>query len=118
MEPPSLALAHLRDYRRAGLRRAWTTFRHALAHPVGDRLPLVQAPTLVVRGSRDPIVPQRWAEEAAGLLPRGRLAVIPGGPPVVNYTTPGAFVEVVRAFLQRGPARPDQSTATLPGRGA
>lgn len=102
-EPPSLAAAHLRDYRRAGLRRAWRTFRHALADPVRDKLPLVRAPTLVVRGSRDPIVPQRWAGEVAGLLPRGRLAVIPGGPHVVNYTTPAAFTEVARAFLQGAP---------------
>ncbi|HEV2733599.1 MAG TPA: alpha/beta hydrolase [Longimicrobiaceae bacterium] len=103
MEPPSLAAAHLRDYRRAGLRRAWRTFCHALEDPVRDKLPLVRAPTLVVRGSRDPIVPQRWAEDVAGLLPRGRLAVIPGGPHVVNYTTPAAFTEVVRAFLQGTP---------------
>ena len=102
MEPPSLAAAHATDYRRAGLRRAWRTFRHALADPVRDKLPRVRAPVLVVRGSRDPIVPQRWAEEVARLLPRGRLQVIPGGPHVVNYTTPAPFAEAVRRFLEEG----------------
>jgi 2-hydroxy-6-oxonona-2,4-dienedioate hydrolase len=102
LERPSLALAHVRDYYQAGLRRALHTFRHALRDPVEEKLPRVQAPTLVVRGARDRIVPQYWAEEAARLLPRGRLVVIPGGPHVVNYTTPGRFVRVVRAFLEGG----------------
>lgn len=56
----------------------------------------------MVRGSRDPIVPQRWAEEVARLLPRGRLEVIPGGPHVVNYTVPAEFVRVIRPFLEGG----------------
>ena len=33
------------------------------------------------------------------LLPRGRLAVIPNGPHAVNYTTPQALAELVRAFI-------------------
>lgn len=101
-ERPSLALAHLIDYCAAGLRRALHTFRYALADPIEAKLPFVQAPTLVLRGSRDPIVPQYWIEEAARLLPRGRLAVIPGGPHVVNYTTPDAFVGLIREFVGNG----------------
>lgn len=99
-EPPSLAAAHAVDYRRAGVRRAWRTFRHALADRVEEKLPALAAPTLVVRGSRDPIVPQRWAEEAGALLPLGRLHVIPGGPHVVNYTSADAFAGVVHDFVR------------------
>ena len=99
LERPSLALAHLRDYALAGATRALRTFRHALADRIEEKLPLVQAPSLVVRGEHDPIVPQRWAEEAARLLPRGRLIVIPGGPHCVNYSTPRPFARVVRTFL-------------------
>lgn len=98
-ERPSLGLAHLRDFALAGPRRALLTFRHALADRIEDKLPLIRVPTLVVRGERDPIAPQRWAEEAVGLLPQGRLAVIPRGPHCVNYGTPVAFAGVVRAFL-------------------
>ncbi|HEX2088386.1 MAG TPA: alpha/beta fold hydrolase [Actinomycetota bacterium] len=57
------------------------------------------APTLVVRGSRDMMVPQRWAEEAAALLPNGRLAVVPGAAHCVNYSAPQPFVDVLRRFL-------------------
>lgn len=35
-------------------------------HRIEEVLPRIQAPTLVVRGPRDPIIPPRWAEEAAG----------------------------------------------------
>lgn len=98
-ERPSLALAHARDYAQAGLRRALKTFRYALAHRIEDALPSLNVPALVVRGSRDAIVPQAWAEEVVSLLPQGRLHVIDGGPHCVNYTTPAAFAGVVRRFV-------------------
>lgn len=98
-ERPSLALAHLRDFSLAGARRSLHTFRHALADRIEEKLPAVRAPALVVRGERDPIAPQRWAEEVTRLLPRGRLAVIPRGPHCVNYSTPESFARVVRGFL-------------------
>ena len=69
-------------------------------------LPRLAAPTLVVRGSRDPIVPQRWAEAVTALLPRGRLLVIPRGPHVVNYTSAGVFADVVAAFVDELGAPP------------
>lgn len=100
MERPSLAAAHARDYWKAGIPRALRTFRLSLADRIEAQLPRVQAPTLVVRGSRDPIVPEGWARQAAALLPRGRYAEVPGGPHCVNYTSPRAFVRLVRAFVR------------------
>lgn len=99
MERPSLAPAHARDYWKAGIPRALRTFRLALEDRIERQLPRVQAQTLGVRGSRDPIVPEGWGREAAALLPRGRYAEVPGGPHCVNYTTPDRFVRLVRAFL-------------------
>lgn len=101
-ERPSLAPAHARDYYEAGLYRAWKTFRYALEHPIEDRLPFLAAPTLVVRGANDVIVPQEWTEEVVARLPNGRLTVIPGAPHVVNYTTPLEFTRIVRGFLANG----------------
>ena len=98
-ERPSLALAHLRDYYKAGVARGLRTFRYALADRIEEKLPRVHVPALVVRGEHDPIVPQRWAEEVTRLLPQGRLVVIPGGSHCVNYTTPRRFARVLRAFL-------------------
>jgi pimeloyl-ACP methyl ester carboxylesterase len=92
----------LADYADAGVGRALRTFGRALADPIEDKLPLVQAPTLVVRGGRDRIVPQAWAEEVTRLLPRGRLAVVAGAPHTVNFAAPGALAELVRPFLVEG----------------
>jgi 2-hydroxy-6-oxonona-2,4-dienedioate hydrolase len=100
-ERTSLALAHLRDFARAGFRRSLGTFRCTLADRIEDKLPLVQARTLVVRGTRDTIVPQTWAEEVTNLLPRGRLILVPDGPHCVNYSTPGLFADIIASFLRQ-----------------
>lgn len=98
-EAPSLVPLAMFDYLRAGLRRSWYTLGDALADPIEQKLALVQQPTLVVRGARDPIVPQRWAKLVAGLLPNSRFCVIPDAPHAVNYSAPCQLVDVVRPFL-------------------
>lgn len=110
-EPMSLMSILVRDYLDAGLRRAFYTFRYALQDHIEEKLPRVQVPTLVVRGARDPIVPQRWAEEATRLLPRGRLAVIPGAAHTVNYGAPLELVRVARPFLREGREREQKAVA-------
>ena len=98
-ERPSLILVEWLDLLRAGPGRSFRTFRHALDDPVEERLPMVQAPALVVHGSRDRISPQGWAEEVARLLPQGRLVVLPGAPHAANYSAPETFARAVRSFL-------------------
>jgi 2-hydroxy-6-oxonona-2,4-dienedioate hydrolase len=97
----------LRDYRDCGIPRLLRTFQEALRDRIEEKLPRVQVPALVVRGSRDAIVPQRWAEEATRLLPMGRLVVIPGAAHTLNYNSPVELVRVITPFLtdsQPGPA--------------
>ena len=74
-------------------------FLELLRDALEARLPLVGAPTLVVRGARDAIVTQRWAEEVARLLPEGRLLVVPGSAHAVNYHCPAALARAVTTFL-------------------
>ncbi len=100
-EPPSLVPVELRDYLSAGTRRGWRTLRHALEDQIEENLPRVRAPALVVRGSRDPICPQRWAEEAARLLPQGRLVVLPGAAHAANFGAPARFAGLILDFLER-----------------
>lgn len=108
-EKPKLWVEHVPDYVRAGLPRALATYRHALAHPMRERLPRVQAPVLVVRGSHDPIVSPAWAEECARRLPRGELLVLPG-PHVLNYTRPAELAAAVLPFLLDGEPPPQVSS--------
>ena len=98
-EPLSLVPIELLDYLSAGTRQAWRTLRHALEDRIEEKLPYMRVPTLVVRGSRDPIAPQRWAEEVTGLLPMGRLSVIPGAAHAANYGWAARFARIVHNFL-------------------
>lgn len=99
----------LRDARAAGLHRIAGTFRSILDDAVEDKLPHVGQRTLVLRGSRDPLAPRRWAAQIAWLLPRGRLVEIPGGAHVVHATKPEEVAAAIRSFLDQAPERPVSS---------
>lgn len=98
-EPPAYLPIIARDVWNIGARRALGMARVCLQDHIEERLPRVTAPTLVVRGERDPLVPQRWGEEAARLLPRGQLLVIPGAGHVAHYDAVDRFAPAVRPFL-------------------
>ena len=98
-EPLSYWPLLIRDYLVAGPVRTLVTLRHAVDDPVVEKIPHVTAPTLVARGERDPIAPQRWVEEIVKRLPHGRLKVIPGAAHVANYTAPDKLAAAVREFV-------------------
>lgn len=87
------------DFFSAGFRRAIYTFRELLDDPIEDKLPRVEVPVLVVRGSKDPISSQRWCERILELVPDSRLRVIPGGAHTLVYSMPRELVRVIRPFL-------------------
>jgi pimeloyl-ACP methyl ester carboxylesterase len=109
LERPSAGPVLLRDVWDLGPRRAADMIRMALHDPIERRLGRVVAPTLVVRGARDAIVPQRWAEDAARLLPHGRLVVIERAAHTINYSQPAWLARVVLPFLTD--ADPDDGLA-------
>jgi pimeloyl-ACP methyl ester carboxylesterase len=97
-EPLSL-LTHPAQDGVMGLRALLATARSALADRIEDRLPLVEQPTLVLRGSADSFVSAAWAERVAQLMPQARLVVVPGEPHAVHYTRPDLVAELVRELL-------------------
>ncbi len=99
-ERPSLPFLVAGDALVAGPRRVWATFRSALADRIEEKASAVTAPTLVVRGENDPIVPQRWAEELASRFPKGRLAVVSGGGHALNYSRAQDLARLVVALLE------------------
>jgi pimeloyl-ACP methyl ester carboxylesterase len=72
----------------------------ALEDRLEPKLGQITVPTLIVRGSCDVLVPQRWAERMVRLLPQGRLLVMPGLAHTIIYTAPAAFVQAIRPFLR------------------
>jgi pimeloyl-ACP methyl ester carboxylesterase len=82
-----------------GMRRLVATARAALDDRIEERLPLVEQPTVVVRGGADGFVSADWAEQVASLLADGRLVVVPGEPHAVHFTRPEAVAGIVRELL-------------------
>jgi pimeloyl-ACP methyl ester carboxylesterase len=99
-EPPGLVAVAVRDYFSTGPIRTLRMAREALRDPLELKLPALHAPLLVVRGGRDPLCPQDWAEEVAWLAPRGRLAIIAGAAHAPHYSHPAELAAIARAFLE------------------
>ena len=89
----------LRDAWDLGLFRAVSMVRAALRDPIEQKLSRISARTLVVRGTRDAIVPERWAKEAVALLQDGQLISIERAAHTINYSQPRWLAEVVLSFL-------------------
>jgi len=100
LAPPRMVAIAARDYARTGLRRLLRQGRAALAEPIEKRLPLLGLPALVVRGSRDPVVPQRWAEQAARLA-RAELAVVEGAAHACPFSHPAELAGLIVEFSAR-----------------
>jgi pimeloyl-ACP methyl ester carboxylesterase len=66
------------DIRDAGPRRVLQTLRHAVDHHIERRIPLVDAPILVLRGQHDRIAPAVWATHAAALARTGDAGEVAG----------------------------------------
>lgn len=66
----------------------------------GDRRPSlasIKAPTLVIHGADDPLMPVEAGKETARIIPGARLLIIPG----MGHDMPkGAWAEIVRAIAQ------------------
>lgn len=77
-ESPQVLALGLKNYLKAGPRWFAKKLHSMMDHEIEKTLPHVQAHTLVIRGTRDPVCPHDWAEQVTALLPDGRLVEIPG----------------------------------------
>jgi pimeloyl-ACP methyl ester carboxylesterase len=98
-ERPSLVLWVAWDYLRAGPRRILQEMGVAFSDRIEDKLPSISMPSLVLRGARDAIVPQRWAEEVAGGLGAGSVEVVQGMGHALNYSAADELMRRIRPFL-------------------
>jgi pimeloyl-ACP methyl ester carboxylesterase len=90
----------LNDWRQAGIRTMVAGGRHMFEHRIEELLPDVKVPTLVVRGARDPIVSQEWAERVSELLPNGRLVIIPRATHTIPFKYAKDLARVVGSFAR------------------
>jgi pimeloyl-ACP methyl ester carboxylesterase len=108
-EPFSLVPIVTRDYLRAGLGRVLRTLRYALADRLESKLPALDLPVLILRGARDPVVSERWSEKVAGLLPQGRLSVVPRAAHALQFSHPGEVAALLSSFLDEDLPSPPPS---------
>lgn len=90
----------VRDVLRCGPRRMVATFDRALRHRIEHRLGHVVAPVLVCRGTQDPLVSRRWAQEVTDRCPDATLRVLPGVPHAMSHDAALEFQRVLEAFLE------------------
>ncbi len=67
---------------------------------LGKRIHRVTAPTLLVWGAADRLVPRAYAQEFAGRLPDARLEVVAGAGHAPHLEQPEATARIVQAFLK------------------
>jgi pimeloyl-ACP methyl ester carboxylesterase len=74
-------------------------FDALMSYKIRDRLEEIAAPTLVVWGTGDRLVPLRDADEFVGLIPNAEKAVFRDTGHTPQLERPAAFNEVLRAFV-------------------
>jgi pimeloyl-ACP methyl ester carboxylesterase len=81
-------------------------FATARAHDAAGRLAQLTAPTLVIHGEEDRILPLENGKRLAKAIPGARLIVLPGVAHAIPTDAPGASDELVSFLLARSPRRP------------
>ena len=99
-EPLPLVPLQAFDYLKNGPLRTALTFRQALRHKMAERIACLTAPTLIMRGTSDPIVSQQWVERLAARLPNGRLITVRDAGHAVNYNSPHHVTQEVKQLIE------------------
>jgi pimeloyl-ACP methyl ester carboxylesterase len=97
---PGFLRVVLADSLRAGV----LTLYHAATRLLGedalrDELASIRAPTLLIWGDRDPLVPLRLAREYERAVPHARLVVFPGVGHIAMAERPTEFAHAILDFI-------------------
>ncbi|CAN5125325.1 hypothetical protein BH09ACT1_BH09ACT1_13520 [soil metagenome] len=84
-EPNTVKVLAISSYLFCGVKWFSRVLPKMMSFPIEDRLPLIKAHTLVIRGEYDAVAPREWVEEVGRLLPSNRLWEIPGAAHSVMY---------------------------------
>ena len=99
-EPPGLVMDVTRHYVRAPVTTV-TNWLRALRHDLELDAPRIRAPTLLVVGDRDAIVPEPFLHRLLRLIPDSRLERLEGAAHAVALEAVDAFCDAVSRFLLR-----------------
>jgi pimeloyl-ACP methyl ester carboxylesterase len=74
-----------------------------MSHKATDRLHHITAPTLVITGDSDLLIPPANSDVIAAEIPGAKLVKIPGGTHGFNFETPEIFNQKILDFLATVP---------------
>ncbi|WP_166649321.1 alpha/beta fold hydrolase [Naumannella halotolerans] len=100
MEPTQVIRQATFDYLRSTPRLMWQTWKKALRTGVEDAAHSVNAPTLVVRGTWDPVVTGPGARELSNLIPNSGLVEIERGTHGLPLQSPEKLAAAAVKFLK------------------
>jgi pimeloyl-ACP methyl ester carboxylesterase len=100
-EPPSMLPIAVRDYLRFGALQSLSLFKAMTRYPTLANLHLLDVPTLVIAGARDPLVKFSRAFVLAA-LPHVTAVKVPGAH-ALNFSRPELIAELVEAHITGGP---------------
>jgi len=98
-EPLLYNLLLLRVFFRMGPLRYLATVREMQRDDAFRRARAIRAPTLLLQGTRDAIIPRRVGKELARVLPRSGYVQVPGAAHAAQFSHPDATAEALLAFL-------------------
>ncbi|MHA7240204.1 alpha/beta fold hydrolase [Arthrobacter sp. TMS1-12-1] len=106
-EKPLLSMVQFLDVLRCGPRWYVAQLGLAMGYPLEERLPRVEQPVLVLRGSRDVVAGVAWSDRLARSVPRGESATIDGAPHAAHHSAARVVATTIAGFLRRNrPAQP------------
>jgi len=86
--------------KRVGVEGHLEQMEAVVGHSTLDRLHLIEAPTLVITGTEDRIMPPRSSEEIASRIPNARLVKVEGGSHAFFMEMRGRFNREILDFLR------------------
>lgn len=99
LQSPSFWRLQYEDHGRAGLGRVLRTTRQAMDDRPEDLVGSVEVPTLVLRGTRDPLVGDAWAAQLAAGLPNRVHVRLPRARHAMSYEEPVLVATAIERFL-------------------
>jgi pimeloyl-ACP methyl ester carboxylesterase len=100
IETPTSNLVVFTNYLRMGIVRYAKTLRYMLDDPIEKHLTNNSIPLLIVRGSKDHIVPRKWTIYLQSVTPRSQHIEIPGAPHLLQYVKAKELTHITREFIK------------------
>jgi pimeloyl-ACP methyl ester carboxylesterase len=105
---PAFIPTFVRDTARAGPSILLRASREFLNMDVKEELAKIAAPSLLMFGQRDPVVPTRLGPKLQSAIPWSRVAMLPRAGHIIMYDRPDLFNRMVVEFLSNPSALVDE----------